>query len=264
MIDTDALRKLARKTGFDITTLEKDYALTWLLSGIYSNDSPLKDILVFKGGTAVRKVYFPEWRLSEDLDFTVIEKVGSGTVKNGFVAVFKSLNGSSGIIFSLGDFESTKYGIFINVQFVGPLQYKNRIAHDVSLTEKMVDKPVKIKVRPEYIDVPEFEATAYSLNEIVVEKIRSMFQRTRARDYYDVWRLMKQKNPDVKIVKDLLIQKCAITGIKFRPELILEESRLSDAKKYWQVALARLTKDLPEFDSVISELRIMLQFLQTS
>ena len=91
-----------------------------------------------------------------------------------------------------------------------------------------------------------------------------MFQRARARDYYDVWRLMKEKNPDVKTVKDLLIRKCDITGIKFRPDLIFDESRLSEIKKYWNVALARLTKDLPEFDSVISELRIMLQFLQTS
>ncbi len=262
-MDAAALRKLARKTGFDIVTLEKDYALTWLLSGIYSRDSPLGDILAFKGGTAIRKVYLPEWRLSEDLDFTVIGKVEAGTVKNGFDAVFRLLNGSSGITFSFGDFESTKYGIFANVQFVGPIQYKNRIAHDISLTEKMVDKPVRIKVSPEYPDIPEFEATAYSLNEIIVEKIRSMIQRTRARDYYDVWRLMKEKNPDVKTVKNLLIQKCDTTGVKFAPELIFDESRLSEARKYWDVALVRLTKDLPESDGVIAERRIMLKFLQT-
>lgn len=262
-MDANALRKLARKTGFDIVTLEKDYALTWLLSGIYSKDSPLRDILIFKGGTAIRKVYFPEWRLSEDLDFTVLDRVEAGIVKNGFEDIFKLLD-SSGIKFSFGDFESTKHGIFANVQFVGPLQYKNRIAHDISLTEKMVDKPAKIRVRPEYADVSEFVATVYSLNEIVVEKIRSMLQRTRARDYYDVWRLMKEKKPDVKTIKHLLIQKCDITGVKFRPELIFEESRLSEAKEYWNIALARLTKDLPEFDDTISELRIMLHFLQTT
>jgi hypothetical protein len=261
-MDAKNLKKLARKTGFDIVTLEKDYALTWLLSGIYSKDSPLRNVLVFKGGTAIRKVYFPEWRLSEDLDFTLLERVEAGVVKNGFETVFNSLSGSSGIAFSFGDFESTRYGIFANVQFVGPLQYKNKIAHDISLTEKMVDNPARIIVKPEYADVPEFEATVYSLNEVIAEKIRSMFQRARARDYYDVWRLMNEKNPEVKTVKNFLIQKCDITGIKFSPELIFDESRLSEIKKYWNVALARLTKDLPEFDSVISELRIMLQFLQ--
>jgi predicted nucleotidyltransferase component of viral defense system len=202
----------------------------------------------------------PKWRLSEDLDFTITENVEPRIMKNGFETIFKSLNSNSGLTFSFGDFESTKYGIFVNVQFTGPLQYKNRIAHDISLTEKMVDKPVKIVVKPEY-DVPGFEATVYSLNEIVVEKIRSMLQRTRARDYYDVWRLMKEKKPDVKIVKELLIKKCDITDIHFRPELIFEEFRLSEAKKYWRLALSRLTKDLPEFDDVILELRVMLRFL---
>lgn len=259
-MDASALRKLARKTGFDIVTLEKDYALTWLLSGIYSKDSPLRDILIFKGGTAIRKVYFPEWRFSEDLDFTVVDRVDAEIVKKGFEAIFKLL-GSSGITFSFGDFESTKYGIFANVQFVGPLRYKNRIAHDMSLIEKMIDKPAKIRVKPEHADVPEFEVTAYSLNEIVVEKIRSMIQRTRARDYYDVWRLMKEKSLDTQTIRRFLIQKCEITSINFRPELIFEESRLLEAEKYWNIALARLTKDLPEFDSVISELKIMLRFL---
>jgi predicted nucleotidyltransferase component of viral defense system len=32
--------------------------LTWLLSGIYWEDSKLRDILIFKGGTAIRKVTF--------------------------------------------------------------------------------------------------------------------------------------------------------------------------------------------------------------
>lgn len=104
-------------------------------------------------------MYFPERRLSEDFDFTIVENVEDGIVKNGFETIFKSLSDSSTITFSLGDFESTKYGIFANVQFIGPLQYKNRIAHDISLTEKMIYKPAKIRVRSEYADVSEFEAT---------------------------------------------------------------------------------------------------------
>jgi hypothetical protein len=40
-MDEDELRRLARTTGFDVATLEKDYALTWLPSGTYSKDSRL-------------------------------------------------------------------------------------------------------------------------------------------------------------------------------------------------------------------------------
>lgn len=71
-MDENELRRWARKTGFNAATLEKDYALTWLLSGIYREDSKLRDILIFKGGTAIRKIYFPEWRLSEAKKFWTI------------------------------------------------------------------------------------------------------------------------------------------------------------------------------------------------
>ncbi len=91
-MDENELRRRARKTGFDVATLEKDYALTWLLSGIYWEDSKLRDILIFKGGTAIRKIYFPEWRLSEDLDFTIMQEIAPQSLRQGFEQVFLSIN----------------------------------------------------------------------------------------------------------------------------------------------------------------------------
>ncbi len=118
-MNADDLRRLARRTGFDAGTLEKDYALTWLLSGIYSEDSKLRDILIFKGGTAIRKVYFPEWRLSEDLDFTITQKVTPETVRQSFEQVFPLLKDTSKIAYSLSSFNYSKHAIFADVQFLG-------------------------------------------------------------------------------------------------------------------------------------------------
>ncbi|MCZ7384769.1 MAG: nucleotidyl transferase AbiEii/AbiGii toxin family protein [Candidatus Methanoperedens sp.] len=99
-MDENELRRRARKTGFDVVTLEKDYALTWLLSGIYWEDSKLRDLLIFKGGTAIRKIYFPEWRLSEDLDFTIIQEVDPQNLRQGFEEFFLSINKKSNIAYS--------------------------------------------------------------------------------------------------------------------------------------------------------------------
>jgi len=61
LIPADRIRKIARERKFPAGVMEKDYALSWLLSGIYSSN--LKDIFIFKGGTALSKVYFPKiWR----------------------------------------------------------------------------------------------------------------------------------------------------------------------------------------------------------
>ena len=89
-MDEDELRRDSKTTGFDLATLEKDYALTWLLSGIYSRDSKIRDLLILKGGTAIRKVYFPEWRLSEGLNFTALRTIAPKRVREHFDLVFKT------------------------------------------------------------------------------------------------------------------------------------------------------------------------------
>ena len=57
-------------------TIDKDWVLGHFLDAIYSIDS-LKDLLVFKGGTCLKKCYLPDHRLSEDLDFTCRDKVSN-------------------------------------------------------------------------------------------------------------------------------------------------------------------------------------------
>lgn len=260
-MDEDELRRLGKTTGFDLATLEKDYALTWLLSGIYSRDSKIRDSLIFKGGTAIRKVYFPEWRLSEDLDFTLLRRVVPRDLREHFDLLFKTLKDKSNIAYSFDKFTVGQHAILTDVQFLGPLRFKNRIANDISLREKLVEKPKRRKVKPEYADVPEFTALVYSLNEILIEKIRSIFQRGKARDYYDVWRLTNEHEFDFRKIRRLLIEKCTATKVKFRPASIFDETRLSEAKKFWTIALARLTKDSPDFDRVVSDLREKLSFV---
>jgi len=65
LIDRRELLAKARERRLPLVIIDKDYVLGWVLLGL----AGVPD-LVFKGGTALAKVYFPEtWRLSEDLDF---------------------------------------------------------------------------------------------------------------------------------------------------------------------------------------------------
>ena len=55
------------------TTIEKDYALGWLLRSIAEH--PTLSRWVFKGGTCLKKCFFETYRFSEDLDFTIPKDV---------------------------------------------------------------------------------------------------------------------------------------------------------------------------------------------
>lgn len=68
--DEDDLLAVLEKSNtdnFDKEKLEKDFYLTILLQRISINIPEL----TFKGGTCLNKVYFPYFRLSEDLDFSI-------------------------------------------------------------------------------------------------------------------------------------------------------------------------------------------------
>lgn len=114
----------------------------------------------------------------------------------------------------------------------------------------------------DYPDLSEFSVLAYSLNEILVEKIRSIMQRGYSRDYYDVWRLFKENEFNDSEIKHLLMQKCELRGVKYEPRLLFDEERLGEARSFWVKGLAYLTKELQEFEIVISRLRDRLSFLQ--
>ncbi|HRZ40969.1 MAG TPA: nucleotidyl transferase AbiEii/AbiGii toxin family protein, partial [Candidatus Omnitrophota bacterium] len=64
----ELIDRAASAAGFYALLMEKDYYLTLILSRVHE----LSDDLVFKGGTCLNKIYYSYYRLSEDLDFSMV------------------------------------------------------------------------------------------------------------------------------------------------------------------------------------------------
>jgi predicted nucleotidyltransferase component of viral defense system len=71
------LQEARKRLGLPWDVLERDYVLSWVLAGVTQVDA-LRDTIVFKGGTALRKCYFGDYRFSEDLDFSGTAGVPTG------------------------------------------------------------------------------------------------------------------------------------------------------------------------------------------
>lgn len=65
------LEAARERLGIRWETLERDYVLFLVLAGM-SRVGRLEDTVIFKGGTALKKCYFGQYRFSEDLDFSGI------------------------------------------------------------------------------------------------------------------------------------------------------------------------------------------------
>ena len=69
MILKREIEQYAEANGVAKSTIDKDWVLGHLIDAIFSTPE-CREHLVFKGGTCLRKCYFPDYRFSEDLDFT--------------------------------------------------------------------------------------------------------------------------------------------------------------------------------------------------
>ncbi|NYT60819.1 nucleotidyl transferase AbiEii/AbiGii toxin family protein [Alcaligenaceae bacterium] len=79
--------------------IERDYVLAWFLTGLAGH--PLREILAFKGGTALRRCWFEDYRFSEDLDFTLISPITLEDILTGFDEIFAAIESEAAALSGL-------------------------------------------------------------------------------------------------------------------------------------------------------------------
>jgi predicted nucleotidyltransferase component of viral defense system len=261
MITPQELRKIAREKKLPLDLVEKDYVLGWLLYGICS--SRLSECLAFKGGTALSKVYFPgQWRLSEDLDFTLL---GETTLENIAPILSKEVpdliakESDISVVLSKPPFLSSTY-LQSRFQYNGPV-CKNTVKIEIT-TEKFLGKVVEQGV-PQMFDYPPYVVRVYSLETILAEKLRALVERGKIKDYYDVWRLLKTNKCDRAKVRELFLCKCEAKNVEFVGVDNLFPKDLVDLlEPHLEVGLTRLSSEpLPSLEVMLAETKTALTVL---
>jgi len=85
MIGLPEVQRIAYRSGVSERMIERDYILTWALIGL-ARHPIMGSSAALKGGTALKKLYFTDWRYSEDLDFTV-QPVVAPDVLQGYLTL---------------------------------------------------------------------------------------------------------------------------------------------------------------------------------
>ncbi|MFA4647758.1 nucleotidyl transferase AbiEii/AbiGii toxin family protein [Pyrococcus kukulkanii] len=255
MIPILEIKAVARKERIPESTVERDYAQNWLLFGL--SKTSLK--MALKGGTGIRKAYIEDYRFSDDLDFTLLEEYDRETIRRELLEGVRIARKESGISFKEEvDFKETPNGYEARVYFRiirasgAPLKIK------IDLTKKE-NEPIllpleKRKIIHPYSDECNAEIFTYSLEEIFAEKVRSLFQRTRPRDLYDVWRL--KDIIELETALNILPEKFRLKNVQL--DMKTFEGRRIYYERAWERSLAHQISPLPEFDRVWND---VLKFL---
>lgn len=263
MITITELKRSAAKQGVALSVVEKDYALTWILCALA--ESSCKENLIFKGGTALRKIYFSGWRYSEDLDFTTTKVFDESEIRELIKSVDLYLAEKNGMRISMKSLHINPEYAQLKIQFIGPFNHENTIKIDLTFNEIIVLPPEKKCIISEYSDKEKHFLQSYPLEEILAEKIRSILERGKTRDYYDVWKILKfhsQKINKIKI-KDVLTKKCLFKNLICNKTLLFEADKIAEVRKYWEKGLAHQINNLPDFKKVVEECEKLLdKFLE--
>jgi len=191
MIKPGEIDKIAIKEGVRATQIQKDYIISWVLWGI-SQSEFLNENLVFKGGTCLKKIYFSDYRFSEDMDFTLIDDtINDDEIIKNIEILFEAVFDASRIPLTI---ENGSFGVHKDsgsIKF--KIEYKgshgsDTLKVDITRGENLLYPTDSMSVFNTYSDLKE-EAKiiikAYSLEEVLIEKLTALMGRTIPRDLYD-------------------------------------------------------------------------------
>lgn len=271
-IATIAETKLVSKS-----TIDKDWVLGHFLAAIYS-EPELKKVLIFKGGTCLKKCYFPEYRFSEDLDFTSRDKKFELSKKH-LQNICEHLYQNTEVTTHIDSLRPLKFndeltGYEAVIRFWGadhsrnetppPVErWQTKIKIEIILYELIVFADVYQEISHRYSDTIALKPNkipCYSIKEVMAEKLRALIQRsyTAPRDFYDIWYLQKNyPNLNLDEISEAFHKKMKFKNLKFTGiEQFMNEDDDKKLRASWKNSLAHQIQAaaLPEFENVKTEL----------
>lgn len=258
MIPQSEIQRMAARRLKQDTVIEKDYVITWVLLGLAQ--STTKQPLAFKGGTALKKCYLPDYRYSEDLDFTLIGKADDADLINGFEDILQSLTKSQGFQFEIqeGKVERRSDSLTFYIEYVGPLQATlggRHIKVDITLVEQL-EFPVLTKaILSPYSDSPEHAETlqVYSLEEVLTEKLCALITRTEPRDLYDTDYLFQLGSVDHQAAAIAFPAKASFKNVDTQRLARTLIGKKPTFARLWENRLAHQVDNLPDLDAIIRQ-----------
>lgn len=213
MLTQAQVQRYANESGLrDIMIAEKEIVLTYLLQLL--SERGILDRLAFKGGTCLRKMFFgTQGRFSTDLDFTGIEEHNHEDIILAMMEAFETPY--HGVQFAIpGDaYYETQDGLSWGVSPTYTHEW-NRADSEIKLQISRRETPTlpteRLPQLPQsyfrFLPFAPTDIVCLAVSEILAEKIRACYQRSKARDIFDLG-MFATRPLDRVLVRSLVVLK---------------------------------------------------------
>ena len=239
-MDVDEVNRLAGRYNTFPDTIQKDYAATILLLEIaqFSKISSM----TFKGGTALKKIYYPETRFSEDLDFTCSEDISEELA----ILLEDRIKELDVNFTEVKKLDTSKNSRKYSVKYLNYNNHPASVKLDLSLRDNVITKVENQKINHIYkLEKNDISIPSMNLPEMMAEKVRAIIYAQKPRHLYDMWYLFGK---GVKLDPNLVNSKIAFYNEEFSMERL--KSGISSMKAEWDIDLNPLLPTVPAFDDV--------------
>lgn len=218
-----------------LAMIEQDLVISRALICLY-NDAKIRETLVFRGGTALNKIYLkPPMRYSEDIDF-VQQKAGPiGETIDAIRDVLKDWLGEP-----KRKLTERSAKLIYTYQAINGLPAKLKV--EINTTEHFQVCPLQ------YIQFPmdsewfkgSCEIITYSLEELMATKLRALYQRRKGRDLFDAFYVFKNNLVNIQTVIRIFKKYCEKDGTLISKELFQSNLNLKKLNRDFQVDMSVL------------------------
>jgi len=208
-----------------LAMVEQDLVISRALICLY-NDQKIQNNLVFRGGTALNKLFIkPPSRYSEDIDFVQRKAEPIGETIDAIREVLKNWLGEP-----KRKITERSAKLVYQYQAINKLPAKLKI--EINTTEHFQVLPLRHE--PFSINSAWFsgncEIITYELEELLATKLRALYQRRKGRDLFDLWLVFTQKLANIEQVIDIFQKYCVHDGTPISRQLFqknMEDKRLN-------------------------------------
>ena len=185
MIEARALKQFSDRYQTTADNVIREYFQHLFLSFLYQEKK--SESLLFKGGTALRLVWRSP-RFSEDLDFTG-SKISISQIESLMEAALERVE-SEGIKTDIEESKKTSGGYLAIFHFKTD-EYESGIQIEVSLRAEPKEAGVAALIQSDLI--PAYTLMHLDQKRLVGEKIQACLTRAKARDFYDLYFILRSR-----------------------------------------------------------------------
>ena len=215
MISFETIKNLSRKYQTKTDNIIRECIQHLFLSFFYQQKGA--ENVCFKGGTALKIVYQSP-RFSEDLDFSFKNHLSKTKLENLFINALAEIS-KENIDIRLKEAKTTSGG-YLGIFRYRLFDFENEIFFEVSFRKKGKLEKEATMIVSDFI--PSYLIVQLSGRQIVQEKISALLERGKARDYYDLYFILRHpllrkylKKRNLRKVKE----KMGKERINFKKEL---------------------------------------------